>query len=89
MSVFITDVWPKRGASFIRVESKTALTEFPYSDARERADQLAHARQLARSEAEAERSSVVDNSTLTHVPMHSGSGLDVPANALASRPESS
>jgi hypothetical protein len=88
LSVFITDVWPKRGASFIRVESKTALTEFPYADARERAEQLAHARELAAREAQSERSDVVDNSTLTHVPMHDGRLLDAAATAqaLASKP---
>ena len=79
MSVFITDVWPKRGASFIRVESKAALTEFAYANARERADQLGHARELAMREAEAEHSNIVDNSTLTHVPMHSGRTFDLPA----------
>ena len=69
MSVFITDVWPRRGPSFIRVESQARLTEFPYADASQRARQLVAARALAATQAALESAAIVDNSMLTHVPM--------------------
>jgi len=69
LSVFITDVWPKRGGSFIRVGSTAGLAEYPYENASEQAAQLSLARASAAEAARRERTQLVDNSILTQVPM--------------------
>ena len=84
MSVFITDVWPRHGLSFIRVESKAALTEYPYEDASQRASQLAQARALAATEAALESTEIVDNSMLTHEPMPAAETVASVASGRAS-----
>lgn len=69
MSIFITDVWPKHGQSFIRVESQEGLAEFPYDSASDRDKQVRSARALAGSRSETELLPVVDDTELTHVPV--------------------
>ena len=69
MSIFITDVWPKRGQSFIRVESRDDLTEFPYDTSSDRDEQVRAARAFAADRSKSESLPIVDDSGLTHVPV--------------------
>jgi hypothetical protein len=69
MSIFITDVWPKRGQSFIRVESRDDLAEFPYDSPGDRDKQVRTARAFAAERSKCESLPIVDDSGLTHLPV--------------------
>lgn len=68
MTILITDHWPHRGDSFIRVQNGPRINDFPYSDSYERTDQLENANEYATKRAKAESVDVADNTATPQIP---------------------